>query len=72
VIFFFPFFDKVRNFIKDESGPKDTRSIKKDAKTKRTKKMRNKKKKNTHKGPTTAENPKHPNKNPKTLYNITS
>jgi len=29
-------------------------------------------KKNTHKDPTTAENPKHPRKNPKNLYNITS
>jgi hypothetical protein len=71
VIFFFPFFDKVRNFINDESGPKDTRSIKKDAKTKRTKKTRETRKK-AHKDPTTTENPKHPNKNPRTLYNITS
>jgi len=38
------------------------------------KKMRNKKKKKkkTYKDPTTIKNPKHPNKNPNTLYNITS
>jgi len=31
-----------------------------------------KKKKKTYKDPTTTKNPKHPNKNPNTLYNITS
>jgi hypothetical protein len=43
---------------------------------KRTQKQRNKKKKKkkkkTYKDPTTIKNPKHPNKNPNTLYNITS
>jgi len=60
-----------RNFIKDESAPEDTGSIQNDANTERTKKTRETRKK-THKDPTIAENPKHPNKNPKTLYNITS
>jgi hypothetical protein len=43
---------------------------------KRTQKQREQKRreirKKTHKDPTTAENPKHPRKNPKNLYNITS
>jgi hypothetical protein len=62
-----------RNFIKDESAPEDIGNIQKPkgCKNKETKKDK-RNEKNTHKDPTTAENPKHPNKNPKTLYNITS
>jgi len=60
-----------RNFIKDESAPEDTGSIQKNAKIERAERQK-KQEKNTHKDPTTAENSKHPNKKPKTLYNITS
>jgi hypothetical protein len=46
------------------------KGLQKDTKIERTKRQE-KQEKNTYKDPTTAENPKHPNKNPKTLCNIT-
>jgi hypothetical protein len=56
------FFFYKKFFIKDEGAPEYTKSIQKEIQEKKT----------THKDPTIAENPKHHNKNPKTLYNITS
>jgi hypothetical protein len=67
----FLFYFSKRNFIKGERSPEYTESIQKDTKTERAKKTRIKKK-NTNKDPTTVENPKHPKKYAKTLYNITS
>jgi hypothetical protein len=58
-------------FFKRFRGPQYICNIPKDAKIERAKKTREIRKK-THKDPNTAENPKHPNKNPKTLYNISS
>jgi hypothetical protein len=75
-ILFYFLISKQRSFIKKNVGaPEYTGSIQKDANRKGKtyeKHEKKKKKKNTHKDPTTTEIPKHPNKNPKTLCNITS
>jgi len=57
------------NFIKKPEAPLSIQVYKRTQKQKRKKKTR---KKIPHKDPTTAEIPKHPSKNPKTLSNITS